>query len=59
VIILDTENDSNNIMKNNHLDSEFEPVGSQQYQYNGDFVPYLPQMKEQNNFEESKKKDHA
>jgi len=46
-------------MKNNHLDSEFEPVGSQQYQYNGDFVPYLPQMKEQNNFGVSKNNDHA
>lgn len=29
VVRFDTENDSNNVMKNNHLDSEFEPVGSQ------------------------------
>lgn len=56
---LDTENDSNNVMKNNHLDSEFEPVGSQQHQYNGNFVPYLPPMEEKNTYQENQNNDHA
>ena len=53
------ENDSTNMVKNNNLDSEYEPVGSQQYQYNGQFVPYLPPMKEIPQNEEEKNETYA